>query len=403
MKILESLSNMLTLDLRRAAADPGVYVSRPVFNKKPWLDWAAAHKIPNPTQDLHVTVIYSSVDAKIPIDDCPIIIPTRNAAFCMFGPDEDSLVVAFDSWQLWDRNWAYIAAGAVSQWPTYRPHMTISGDAAGFSLPDEALADVPEYIVLDGEVRALPKVKAPADEMDPEGADEGDDATLIIVLEIAAAAAKAKVEKGIENPIDMVAMRDIAAKKPITRAVAKRLAATDWAPPEIKAIVEEKKAAIVTAPAVDPDRPGLFKDVEFKVSPVVKDKNGKAREIRKADDDRQLIWGIASVSTVNGELVKDYHGDTITTRALEEFAIDLVRGQRMGDFDHDFEPSNEIVQALVLSDELQKALGFDLGYEPLVICTHVPDAALWNEVKTGEWEHSIAGRFQYFETEAATA
>lgn len=394
---MKSLGDILSIDLRKRK---GVYISRPVLNADEWKAWMTRHGVPNPVPDLHVTIIYSETDAKLPLAKNPVVIPQRCMAFTQFGPNDESLVVAFDSWELGDRHWAYREAGATSKWPTFRPHMTLTNDFGAYELPDAALLDVPEYIMLGTEVPADIKTgdTMAADDLNPEGGDVGDGATLVLIVEIAASAAQKMLDDGeVKRPVDRAAMQDIARKRPITKAVAKRLAATDWAPAEVKALAGE--------PAAKVEKKGDAKsvDVVLTMTDVRKALAGKNVSKMEPDDDRRLVWQIASVTKVNGEFLKDHHGDTFDTRAMEEFAIDLMRGQRLGKIDHGHGPANEIVQALVLSEELQKALGFDLGYEPFITCTYVPDAAHWEEVKKGEWETSISGRFLYHPEEEQAA
>lgn len=403
-------ADFLSLDLRRSRdveKRKGVFVSRPVLNFQEWKDWMDRHGVPNQVPDLHVTILYSQVDVKLPLANQPVVIDNSrwsgSMAFAMYGPDEDTLVVAFDSWELGERHCQYLCAGGVSAWPTYRPHMSLAKPPAGYELPDAALEDSPRFIVLGKEQVADIKAdtKAANDDENPEGEDMACDDAIILVISIEASkAAKESYDAGAgTNPADRMALVEIANRVPITKAVAKRLAEQDWASAEIKALAgapaAEKKVAEGAKKAV-------AKDVVVHLQDVRKALGDKAKDVFKSmDDERHLIWQIASVTTVGGEHLVDAHGDTFSTRAMEEFCIDLIRGQRLGKIDHEDGPANEIVQALVLSEELQKALGFDLGFEPFITCTHVPDAALWEEMKTGEWETSIAGRFTYYPDEAA--
>lgn len=120
-------------------------------------------------------------------------------------------------------------------------------------------------------------------------------------------------------------------------------------------------------------------------------------EVIKTDEDRRLVYGISNVYSIGGELVKDLDGDSFTTRAMEEFIGDVLKKTGTGKFEHQGDARNEIVQGIVLSDELQKALGIDLGLECLLTCTHVPGDDDWATVKDGTWEQSIAGRFWFYE------
>lgn len=395
MSLIQRAKDFLAEMERTEAAEVskrnGVYVSRPVLNGAEWEAWAQKWKVPNPlaAADIHVTVMYSSVDVKMKPDICPLVIPVRDAVFAMFGPDEDSFVVAFYDWCLSDRHWAYQSQGAVSSWPTYRPHMTLGG-VKGFEIDDAALADAPEYIILGGEVAGPVKEKAPADDQDPEGVevDEGDDG-LIVVVEIAMAAAKKALEATDLSPIDRTALYDISKGRKVTAGVAKRLAGP----------AAEVSKALLTAEVAKVAGKRVERDIELKITPLGAEAMKKAGvvEVLKTEDERQLIYAISNVYSIGGVTVEDSQGDGFTTTAMEEFIAEVLKKEASGTFEHEGELCNTVVQGIVMSDELQKALGIDLGFEALITATHFPDPANWAEAKKGRWEQSIRGRFWYEE------
>lgn len=375
----------------------GLYVYRPVLNGDEWAAWAEKHGVPNPiaADDFHVTVLYSKTNVSMVPDKRGMVIETGPescypGAFCMLGPDEDVFTFCFDAWTLHDRNYAFIRNGAESTWPTYRPHMTIGKDAAAFELSDAALSEVPRYIQLGGEVYdEIKDFKVEVDHSDPEG--DGETPDMVIVIEIAASAAKKVLEEQGDLTIDQrMGLRDIAARREVATEVVKRLAANDWAPQEIRSLL-------------DADAPGgeIRKSKEFvlQVGSLPEDvqKALGSKAVAKTSDEERMVVGIASVSTVKGKLVKDHHGDTIETQALIEFTRDIIRNGRAGKFEHEGDACNEIVQAFVLSDDIQKSLGIDLGYEPMLIEMHVPRDEDWHQVKTGNWMFSIAGRMYYID------
>lgn len=117
----------------------------------------------------------------------------------------------------------------------------------------------------------------------------------------------------------------------------------------------------------------------------------EGKDVFKSDAERRVAYGWASVATIGGEPVEDLQKDTITVDALLDFTHQIMKGQRAGKFEHEGDACNQIVEAIVLSDDLQKALGIDLGMEGLLIGVHVPEDANWNTVKDGDWMFSIAG------------
>lgn len=395
MKIVEAAKRALgiaTIEKR-----DGVFIGRFLepTNAQKWFDWATKWGVPNvvPAAEMHVTQIVSTVNVMTPLIETGINIRTTSGGcFAFFGPDEDALVFTFQSWELYDRNWALQDMGAVPTWPTYRPHLSISTDAAGFELPDAALQEVPAFIVLGPEISGAPKAKDdPSDQVDGES-----DSEIILVLVACSQAAELLKSEGEKMPaLAAYDLADVAHGK-ASKGVLKRLADADWAPAELKAALQQK--TIETRKKVE-------RELTISVSNMPEEiaKKLKSSEIAKANDEEQIVLGIASVSTVNGELVKDLHGDEVTTQALVEFNRSLISGSRAGKFMHEGEAVTEIVAGLVLSDDWQKALGIDLGYEPYLVEIHVPDAADWAEVKKGEWMLSVAGTMWYYEDEAADA
>lgn len=379
----------------------GIFVSRPLEprNAKKWHDWAVKHGVPNPlpASELHVTIIYSKEkDAKVPLAETVLNIPTSTTwspgFFAMFGQEEEHLVFTFWNYELHDRHWAFLQAGCVCEWPTYRPHITLSSEAQGFELSDEALQDVPAYIILMPEVSAAPRQKSA--DLQKFG---GEDDSLLEVSDVAKTTAaeylKANAEK--VSALDALDLADIAHGR-LCKGVAKRLAGFDWVPGEVKACFGQAESKV---------RKRAQKDITISVSNLPEEisKALKDKDIAKSNDEEQIVMGIASVSTVKGELVTDAHDDQITTKALVEFNRSLIAGGREGKLMHEGEACTEVVAGLVLTEDWQKALGIDLGFEPYLVEIHVPDAELWAEVKKGDWMLSIAGTMWYWDEEGADA
>lgn len=459
MKIIDRAKALLNIEKRAG----GVFISRPVLNGDEWAAWAEKWKVPSPlgAADLHVTIMASTVDVKMKPATGPVVVDMNWACFCLMGPESQALTVAFDDWGLQDRHWALQRNGAVSSWPTYRPHMTLTMANGDFELPDEALADAPNYIVLGGEVNADLKVtEVTEDDSDPEGVEIDDgDADLVVVIEIAASAAKTLLETAKSlNAVDATALRDVAAGRSITAGVAKRLASEAWATEEIRDLAKAPKKkpygdvayadaknskypidteehiraawSYINMPKNQADYTAAeVKAIKGKIVSAWKDKidaKGPPSAVKKTverevvvtmkalpadvlksmgiqkldilDDEQRIVKGLASVSTIGGVLVEDLQDDTVTTQALFEFNRSLLSGQRAGKFEHEGDVRTEIVGGLVLSDDWQKALGIDLGFEPYLTDIHVPGDQDWAEVKKGDWMLSIAGTM-YVEVE----
>lgn len=403
MKLLQAAKRAMGIEVVDVAKRDGVIVMRPLEprNAKKWHDWAVKHGVPNPVppEEMHVTIVYSKLkDAKVPLAETVVNISTTESYapgfFAMFGPEEDTVVFTFFSYALADRHWTFLAAGCECDWPSYRPHLSLSLDAPGFELPDAAMEDVPSLIVLLPEVSMAPKVTA-ADLQKSGGADD----SLLEVSEeaIAAAAGLLEAKKDGLTALDVQDLIDISHGR-MSKGVAKRLADLEWAPAELK-------AAAVATPVGQKVQKRLQREVTVQVSNLPAEilKSLRTAEVMKGADEEQIVMGIASVSTVKGELVEDSHGDFVTTQALVEFNRSLISTSRDSKLMHAGEARAEVVAGLVFSDTWQKALGIDLGYEPYLVEIHVSDADLWAEVKKGDWMLSIAGLMWYYEEDEGDA
>lgn len=392
MKIIERALTAArnVMDVQRR---DGVCVSRPVTNGKQWHDWAVKWGVPEPlaADDLHVTIVHSAVDVKMAPDKTVKSIylgPGYGdaASFAILGPKGESLCVCFADWDLYNRHWNWIENGAVATWPTYRPHMTITNAVGDYELPDDALADAPLYINLGPETFADLKKAGPVEE-DPEGVEEDDGADLILVIEVQMAAAQEILRSGAAlSAIDKVALLDIAGGRRITRGVATRIGAQSWAPEELRKMVAKPK-----------EKPAM-REVTFTIGQVSEEVMRSTGGFKPRVAERMVV-GIANITTVGGDLVVDAHDTSFTTQALIEWTRDIIRNGRASTFDHSEDACNEIVQAFVLSDDVQRALGIDLGFEPTLVEVHVPTDEDWAKVEAGEWMFSINGTFAYEEVE----
>lgn len=371
----------------------GVYVSRPVTNGQEWYDWAVKWGVPEPVEadDLHVTIVHSAVDVKMAPDRTVKSIylgPGYGdaASFALLGPKGESLCVCFADWGLYNRHWNWIDNGAVVTWPTYRPHMTITNAVGDYELPDGALADAPIYINLGGEVFADLKRDEPAEE-DPEGVEEGEGADLMDVMEDEAEAAEEVLRSGASlSAIDKVALLDIASRRKITRGVASRIGAQSWAPEELRKMIAKPKEKPAT------------RSVAIQIGQVPESIARSTGGFKPRPVERMVV-GIANITTVDGELVVDAHDTSFTTQAMIEWTREIIRGSRASTFEHEGDACNEVVQAFVLSDDVQRALGIALGFEPVLVEVHVPDDDNWAKVEAGDWMFSINGTFAYEEVD----
>ncbi len=111
--------------------------------------------------------------------------------------------------------------------------------------------------------------------------------------------------------------------------------------------------------------------------------------IRK-DQAQQVVYGWASVSVDDGELVTDLQGDQIEPDELEKAVVDFMlnyRAQEAGGAGvmHETGPKCEVIASLVTTPDIVKAFGLGpnlpIGW---ILGLKVLDADTWKRVESGE-------------------
>lgn len=125
-------------------------------------------------------------------------------------------------------------------------------------------------------------------------------------------------------------------------------------------------------------------------------------EIVKADRpmDQGLAWGWASVIQKGGQTVTDHQGDQIDTDELVKAAHDFVLNSRTGGHMHLYksvggEPVKvaDVVESMVFTPELQKALGINLEKVGWLLGYQVHDPVVKADIASGKLKSlSIGGR-----------
>lgn len=119
----------------------------------------------------------------------------------------------------------------------------------------------------------------------------------------------------------------------------------------------------------------------------------KATTILKVDAPRRIVWGWASVSTVNGNLVTDLQGDTITPTEMSKMADRFMRSARAAKAMHDGDDVGEVVHSFPLTGELAKAFGITTDREGWITGTYIKSDEEWAKVMRGEYKGlSIGGK-----------
>jgi len=139
------------------------------------------------------------------------------------------------------------------------------------------------------------------------------------------------------------------------------------------------------------------------MSKIIKSKSGK---ITKTSDDLGIVGGWASIMTIGGVLVEDDDGDVIFTEDIEKAARDFVIHYRDQGDTHQYTGVGTLTQSLVFTNELQKALEIDLGFEGWYVEFQVDKAnhpEVWEKIKKGEYAmFSIGGTGEWEDYDGET-
>lgn len=128
------------------------------------------------------------------------------------------------------------------------------------------------------------------------------------------------------------------------------------------------------------------------------EKNASAEiEITKADPDKRLVFGWASIAIENGEQLEDMQHDMIDPEDLEEAAYEYVLKFRDTGEEHmaDFRKKGKLVESCVFTEEKQKAMGLAPGTLPVGwwIGFYIEDDDAWERIKNGTYRmFSIEGK-----------
>lgn len=106
--------------------------------------------------------------------------------------------------------------------------------------------------------------------------------------------------------------------------------------------------------------------------------------ILKADTAKQIVWGWASVIEEDGKPVVDHQGDVVYEADLLDAAHDYITESRAAKSMHKGRRTGRVVESVVFTKELQKALGIDLGRVGWFIGMKIEDDEIWKMYKDGK-------------------
>lgn len=116
------------------------------------------------------------------------------------------------------------------------------------------------------------------------------------------------------------------------------------------------------------------------------------QQVIKVDEEQKIIYGWASVTTVDGEHIVDRQGDVIKTDTLHKAVNEFMEGFRVGKLMHEGEQVGQILHSFPVSKDIAEALGIETNMEGWIVGYKVYDDNLWEEVKLGKYAaFSIGG------------
>ena len=115
-------------------------------------------------------------------------------------------------------------------------------------------------------------------------------------------------------------------------------------------------------------------------------------KVIKVDDEQRIIYGWASVTKVDDQLLMDRQGDYIETDTLHKAVNTFMKGVRVGKLMHQGDQVGQIIHSFPVSKEIMGALGIQTTKEGWITGYYVEDDNLWADVKSGKYAaFSIGG------------
>lgn len=158
-----------------------------------------------------------------------------------------------------------------------------------------------------------------------------------------------------------------------------------------------ERVGLITSAEAPDDSPTPDGLVERVVAALVREavalEINKRFDVLKTDDEQRIVWGWASVSTVNGELLTDTQGDVIEPAEMVKMANAYMNTARAGKVMHFGEPVAKMLHSFPLTKELGEMLGVSSDREGWIVGMKVEDDTIWKMVKQGTFTgFSIGGR-----------
>jgi hypothetical protein len=104
-------------------------------------------------------------------------------------------------------------------------------------------------------------------------------------------------------------------------------------------------------------------------------------DIRKVDDERKQLFGIASLISKSDRPVTDRQGDQISAEELERAVYEYVKSSRDASDSHQRMGAGQLIESCVLTIEKQQAMGIDLGGDEFWWVGIACGDAIWAKLK----------------------
>lgn len=110
----------------------------------------------------------------------------------------------------------------------------------------------------------------------------------------------------------------------------------------------------------------------------------RAAKIIKIDDEARIVWGWASVVSIDGKPMIDRQGDIISAEVMTKAADNFMADVRTAKAMHEGGKIGEVIHSFPLTKALGEALGVHSALEGWIVAMKVHDDSVWSRVKSGE-------------------
>lgn len=116
-------------------------------------------------------------------------------------------------------------------------------------------------------------------------------------------------------------------------------------------------------------------------------------KLLKFDDEQHIVYGWASVSTVDGMHLVDKQGDVVPMDVLTKAVNEFMENERVGKTMHVGDQTGVILHSMPISKDIAEALGIQTQLEGWIVGYKVYDDEVWKMVKSGELRAFSIGGF----------